>query len=41
VELAPDLGHAYYVRGQVRQALGNLEAAQDDFTRAANLGYFP
>jgi len=41
VELAPDLGHAYYVRGQVREALGNTEAAQADFTRAANLGYFP
>ena len=41
VELAPNLGHAYYLRGQVRQALGNTEAAQADFTRAANLGYFP
>ncbi len=41
VELAPDLGHAYYLRGQVRQALGNPEAAQENFTRAANLGYFP
>ena len=41
VELAPDLGHAYYLRGQVHQALGNAEAAQADLTRAADLGYFP
>ncbi|MFP4395942.1 MAG: tetratricopeptide repeat protein [Anaerolineales bacterium] len=41
VELAPDLGHAYYLRGQIQQTLGNPEAAQADFTRAADLGYFP
>lgn len=41
VEMAPDSGHATYLRGQVHQAMGNTEAAQADFTRAANLGYFP
>ena len=39
--LAPNLGQAHYLYGQALQAAGSLKHAQDAFTRAADLGYWP
>jgi tetratricopeptide (TPR) repeat protein len=41
VMLAPDYAEAHYVRGQALSARGETDAAQQAFTRAADLGYRP
>ncbi len=38
---APTLAEAHYLRGHALRALGNENAAQDAFTRAADLGHTP
>ncbi len=41
IELDPGMGEAYYLHGILMEQSEDPEQAQEDFTRAADLGYFP
>ena len=41
IRLAPTLGPAHYLRGLALQAVGRHNDAQQAFTRAADLSYWP